>query len=196
MSKTIPSQDLRKAKLAANPTCSKCGQTKTPADFPARAVDYWCSACRSAYAIRKYHEKRNGLSPEQLRLLRDKTNKRQTDRRNATLAQMPPQELKEYRERVNAGNLDRRKQVRHRVYMAYGGYRCACCGETEPKFLSIDHINNDGAEHKRMHRLHTGEQMYRWLIRNKFPKGFQILCMNCNWGKRGNDGVCPHSGKV
>src|SRR4029077_6136264 len=32
--KTILSQDLRWRKLQADPTCSKCGSTKTPADFP------------------------------------------------------------------------------------------------------------------------------------------------------------------
>lgn len=27
--------------------------------------------------------------------------------------------------------------------------------------------------------------------KNKYPEGFQILCMNCNWGK-GIYGECPH----
>jgi len=81
--------------------------------------------------------------------------------------------------------------------MGYGGYKCACCGETEPKFLSIDHINNDGAKHKREFNLRTGDEVYRWLVKNGFPPGFQVLCMNCNWGKRFNGNVCPHvAGKV
>ncbi len=29
--------------------------------------------------------------------------------------------------------------------------------------------------------------MYRWLIRNGFPEGFQTLCMPCNSSKRDGD---------
>jgi hypothetical protein len=34
------------------------------------------------------------------------------------------------------------------------------------------------------------------LRRNNYPEGFQILCMNCQFGKRMNNGVCPHTSKV
>jgi ribosomal protein L37AE/L43A len=198
MSKTTPSQDLiearrkRDAKLRENPTCSHCGKTKTFNDFPKGCVDYWCTKCRTAYAREAWHKKRNAMSKPELRKLRDKVNNRQIERRNKKLASMTPQELKEYKAEINAGTMARRLAVRDEVYRAYGGYKCACCGETEPSFLSIDHINNDGAAHKRKYNLHTGEQLYRWLKRNNFPAGFQVLCMNCQWGKRNNNGVCPH----
>lgn len=42
----------------------------------------------------------------------------------------------------------RRRRLRAEVIAAYGG-RCACCGEATPEFLSIDHVNNDGAQHRR-----------------------------------------------
>jgi ribosomal protein L37AE/L43A len=202
MGKTIPSQDLkrqqaqRRERLKADPTCSKCGKTKTIDDFPPKAVDYWCSACRSEYAIGLYHKQRAKLSAAELLALKDQVNERQRQRRIKRLASMSKRQLAAYRDQVNRDNQKRRDEVRDIVYRAYGGYKCSCCGETEPTFLSIDHINNDGAKHKREHRLRTGEQMYRWLARNKFPKGFQVLCMNCQWGKRNNNGVCPHSGKV
>ena len=105
---------------------------------------------------------------------------------------MTPEELAAWRVQTNEGNTKRRREVRDLVYRTYGGYRCACCGETEPTFLSIDHVNNDGAQHKRECKISTGEQLYRWLARNGFPPGFQVLCMNCQWGKRNNNGVCPH----
>lgn len=208
MDKTIPSQDLRletlrrqqearKNRLLADPTCSNCGITKTIDDFPPNAVDYWCRVCRKNYAIALYHKKRAALDAQSLEQLRGTVNRRQNQRRAEKLANMTPDEAIKYRQAVNAGNLKRRNEVRDAVYKAYGGYRCACCGETERAFLSIDHVNNDGSVHRRQNNLKTGEQMYRWLIRNKFPSGFQILCMNCNWGKRSNNGVCPHvSGKV
>jgi len=32
-----------------------------------------------------------------------------------------------------------------------------------------------------------------WIRKNNFPKGFQVLCMNCNWGKgHSKDNKCPH----
>jgi hypothetical protein len=68
---------------------------------------------------------------------------------------------------------------------------------TETLFLTIDHINNDGAQHRRPSgRRMKGEKLTRWLILNNFPEGFQILCWNCNCGKSRNGGICPHQKKV
>jgi hypothetical protein len=87
-------------------------------------------------------------------------------------------------------------RIKDAVFGAYGGYVCACCGEMERAFLSIDHVFNDGADWRRStlgSRLATGWQTYRWLFQHSFPAGFQVLCMNCNFGKRMNGGKCPHS---
>lgn len=84
-------------------------------------------------------------------------------------------------------------RVRDEVYAAYGGPICACCGETEPNFLTIDHINNDG----HLHRKNTpgATNLYTHLRARGFPSGFQVLCMNCNFGKARNKGVCPHKSR-
>lgn len=88
------------------------------------------------------------------------------------------------------------KRIKDTVYNAYGGYKCACCGETEPMFLTVDHVNNDGAQHRRDVnngiKRGGGKKIYSWIIANNFPPDFQILCMQCNWGKARNGGVCPH----
>jgi hypothetical protein len=196
MVKIILSQARRWAKLLADPTCRKCGETKTPADFPRRAVDYSCNECRRIEAGDAYRAKVASLPPRALAEFRTKVNTRQNGRRAKRIAAMTPDEEATWRAGINSGNTARRYKVRDDVYKAYGGYVCACCGEVEPAFLTIDHMNNDGAAHKREFQLHTGEQMHRWLARNGFPAGFQVLCMNCNWGKRNNYGVCPHQGKV
>jgi hypothetical protein len=132
------------------------------------------------------------MSQAQLQALKDKINERQKASRVARLAKMADVEREQYLAKVNAENKFRRDAVKEAAYAAYGGYRCACCGETEKLFLSIDHVNNDGYAHRRDNNIQCGEQLYRWLARNKFPSGFQILCMNCQWGKRNNKGVCPH----
>lgn len=76
------------------------------------------------------------------------------------------------------------------AYEAYGGMRCACCGETEEMFLTLDHINNDGWKHRKQGI--TGDALYKWLRRNDYPEGFQVLCHNCNTGRYRNGGICPH----
>lgn len=82
-----------------------------------------------------------------------------------------------------------KKRIRKEVMEAYGGPVCACCGETIERFLTIDHINNDGAEHRRAIRRNS---INKWLVENNFPAGYQVLCFNCNMGKQLNGGVCPH----
>jgi hypothetical protein len=74
------------------------------------------------------------------------------------------------------------------VYNAYGGYICRCCGETDPIFLTIDHVNNDGYVHRKQFKT----DIYSWLRTNGYPSGFQVLCWNCNRAKHYNNGICPH----
>jgi len=107
-------------------------------------------------------------------------------------------------------NRQKAKRVRLKLaaFAAYGGAKCACCGETIPDFLTIDHINNDGADHRRKVAREAGKYrrngtgwiapsngqgvgIYAWLKRHKYPPGFQVLCMNCNFAK-GRYGECPH----
>jgi hypothetical protein len=73
------------------------------------------------------------------------------------------------------------------VVLAHYNNCCACCGEATKEFLTIDHINNDGADHRR----EVGRKICAWLIRNNFPPGFQVLCANCNHAKA-YYGQCPH----
>lgn len=66
--------------------------------------------------------------------------------------------------------------------------QCPACDETNFKLLTLDHINNDGKDH----RNKINESIYDWLFKNNFPPGFQILCWNCNMGRAHNNGICPH----
>lgn len=89
---------------------------------------------------------------------------------------------------------EKRQHNKDIVFAAYGGYKCSCCGENIKEFLQIDHINNDGAKHRKsiFGEKNKNKPLYSWIIKNNFPPMFQILCANCNWGKRMNNGVCPH----
>jgi hypothetical protein len=90
-----------------------------------------------------------------------------------------------------------RQKLKHDVLVYYSGGlpTCSCCGEKHEEFLSIDHINGDGADHRRMIGG-RGKNTYRWLVNNNFPPGFQVLCMNCNFAKGHAYGGCPHKKPV
>lgn len=78
------------------------------------------------------------------------------------------------------------------VYDFYGN-RCSCCGEAEYRFLSIDHVMNDGYKEKKLFgRKLSGFHLYSFIVKAGFPDRFQILCYNCNLGKARNGGICPH----
>lgn len=81
------------------------------------------------------------------------------------------------------------RALKAQVFEAYGGLRCACCGETQFEFLQLDHINGGGAEHRKSGLM--GSPLYTKLRREGFPPGYQVLCANCNFAK-GHLGYCPH----
>lgn len=82
------------------------------------------------------------------------------------------------------------RQVRQLVFDYYGA-QCVCCGETEFDFLTIDHVNNDGAK-DRFKPYRGGTGLYYLIKKNNFPNIYQVLCMNCNLSKHLNGGICIH----
>lgn len=82
--------------------------------------------------------------------------------------------------------------LRQEVLAAYGS-RCVCCGEAQEPFLTIDHTDGSGADHRETlgnRRSASGATTYRWLKKNNYPSGFRVLCWNCNCARR--QGPCPH----
>ena len=98
---------------------------------------------------------------------------------------------KSYARNIEAMRMRARRQkamLKAELLTAYGG-RCMCCGETAPEFLSIDHANGDGQEHRK--RVGSGG-VWGDLRRQGYPReGYRLLCMNCQFGTmRGK--ACPH----
>ena len=77
--------------------------------------------------------------------------------------------------------------------LAHCGKGCACCGEQTFEFLTIDHIDGGGRDH-RDEVGKRGTEFLRWLRKNGYPKGYQVLCYNCNMA-RGYWKVCPHQSR-
>ena len=76
---------------------------------------------------------------------------------------------------------------------------CRCCGEdSHTHFLALDHIAGRKEMDSEPELVKLGYSsslmlgtLQTWIIKNNFPKGFQILCHNCNSAK-GFYGKCPH----
>lgn len=99
---------------------------------------------------------------------------------------------------IKVKSKDARNRNRFRVKLIVfnhycdGDIKCKQCGFRDTRALSIDHINGNGAEHRKL-GAGTGIRLCRWLIRNGLPDGFQILCMNCQFIKMfSNDGAANY----
>jgi len=85
-------------------------------------------------------------------------------------------------------------KARMLILKKYGGNspKCKCCGESEFKFLAIDHIKGGGSKQRKMEGYGS---LGQWLRSKGYPEGYQILCHNCNCAK-GFYGKCPHKLKT
>ncbi len=67
------------------------------------------------------------------------------------------------------------------------GNRCARCGFNDPRALQVDHVNGRPVEEHPQAKSNQG--LYAMILAGKLPKkDFQILCANCNWIKRAENG--------
>lgn len=97
-----------------------------------------------------------------------------------------PEKLRQYLKEYTP----KRHRFLKEAALAKIGMCCACCGESRFEFLTIDHVNNDGHLHRKAMRH---DNLYWWFSKTG-GEGYEIqtLCFNCNFGKRYNNGVCPH----
>lgn len=174
----------KRAEWKALGLCTQCGKK------PARDGRVRCEGCSAQHAGRNAVRKAQGLcscgakpAPNRKHCLvcLEKHNQR------SKLRWADPSR----RAKITEAN----QRLRLECLNAYGGPICVCCGETELVFLTLDHIANDGAEHRRKIGLRSGAGLYRYLIRNNFPPGLQVLCWNCNEAKR-IQGSCPHTRRL
>lgn len=92
------------------------------------------------------------------------------------------------KDKKNENEREYHRHLRMEVILAYGA-KCVCCGEENFYFLTLDHVNNDGVDHRRV----IGSSMYLWAKINNYPDTLQVLCYNCNLAKQNSGfGYCPH----
>lgn len=87
---------------------------------------------------------------------------------------------KEHPERYRKASIKAKDKLRQSVFEIYGNV-CARCGFDDKRALTLDHINNNGAEE----RAEIGSRgSYRRAIETHLPDEYQILCMNCQFIKQ------------
>lgn len=82
------------------------------------------------------------------------------------------------------------KEAKKEVMFQYGN-SCQCCGEENLDFLAIDHIEGGGTKHRE--EVGGGSNFYLLLKKQGFPKGYRVLCHNCNFSVHLNKGTCAHT---
>jgi hypothetical protein len=181
--------------------CPRCQTEKNDSEFSphpqtGKLQSPYCKPCRRDYGRERYRK-----DPEKQRERQRQWSQKNWDAAKRTQYEWRKRNPEKYKE-VNKRWRDKylveymrgkRRDNRQKVFDHYG-WECACCGEAEPVFLTIDHVNNDGNVHRRsLDGIgNGGSPFFDWLVRKDFPEGFQTLCRNCNWGKHANGGVCPH----
>lgn len=172
--------------------CSGCSLTKPLTEFQKNrchpdGLENWCRDCKSKASENLRAERKAlglchcGRSPvkgkKTCRVCRSRHNSWKKDNR-------------EY-----ANELDKaRRHDLKEIVVAHYGHRCMCpggCEVTESAFLTVDHIEKNGGEHRKELGIGGGAAFYRWLIENDFPEGYRVLCYNCHF-TRGYFTVCAH----
>jgi DNA repair exonuclease SbcCD ATPase subunit len=140
--------------------CSKCHKIKSITEF--RKDQHYCKDCQLTYA-REY------------------------------IKTIPKEKRQWYRRTEDIKGQNKRRSIKAQLLKvemitAYGGC-CSCCGETEIKFLTLEHLEGGGNEHRR--QLYKSNRTWQDLKNRNWPKGHTVLCWNCQMGKT-HYGECPH----
>jgi glucan-binding YG repeat protein len=130
-------------------------------------------------------------------------NKERVSATNKTYARENATKIKEYNaKRYAILDIEGREQLynktarirnQHRIdalkHYSGGTMSCARCGFDDIRAISLDHVNGDGAAHRRQFK--DSWAVFRWIKKNGYPEGFQVLCMNCQFIKRHENNEMP-----
>lgn len=140
--------------------CKRCEKEKTLDKFTAcnstkDRLQAWCKICRNEIRKIARKEKKGCYATEQER----------------------------YKDKhlILCRKLYYRRKKQAMEHYCPNGIKCASCGFDDIRVLSIDHVDGNGTRHRQELR---GVSIYKWLVANNFPPGFQVLCMNCQFIKR------------
>ena len=132
-----------------------------------------CSRCHRTKSIAAFSKRSNrkcGLLPQC---------KQCDSKRYKRYCQQPgvAETLRQSRQRYN-------QQIKLQALQRMGVLACEYCGCRELAFLTVDHRDNNGAEHRQRNKGLIGSHMYQWILKaakKELTKWrLRVLCFNCN----------------
>jgi len=102
------------------------------------------------------------------------TNKEKIKKCRRKYRETNKEKIKEYLQKYRMTNM---QQLRQTLLQALGG-KCVRCGFSDERVLQIDHVNNNGAQHRR--KKPSAYAYYKGILENIDSGEYQLLCPNCN----------------
>ncbi len=163
-----------------NKTCKKCG-IEYSLNSPTQK---YCASC--GIIIKKEYQK--SLKYKEYQNEYRKSHKEDQKKYYEKHKEERSEKGKEYYQGHKEERKENNLKIKKRIISHYsnGKMKCAKCGFSDLRALSLDHINGDGYKHSK--NIRRG--LYRWCINNNFPNMFQVLCMNCQFIKKEENGEC------
>lgn len=150
---------------------------------------------QTEYQKRYYAENRDWILAQQS--ARYALNRGAANARAKKWQKANPEKVKEYQQRYAQRHPDKMasKQMAHRAKVkkalfAMFGDKCALCGFSDPRALQIDHVYGcpvSVADRRKHHE--GGITFWKQILRGERDRSlYQLLCANCNWIKRHQNG--------
>lgn len=198
--------------MVSEKQCRKCYQVKSAKEFEIAEANKdglhsYCRECHRAISRRwkdKNRDKIEAYKPRQRESAKRFRENHKELRRAESLVyareyQKRPEVIERRaayrdanRQKLRDMNNRRNAQLKIDVFNYYGG-RCFCCGESDFRFLTIDHSKNDGAAwRKHFSGKISGGKFYKVIVELGYPDDLRLACWNCNCARQFNGGICPH----
>lgn len=131
---------------------------------------------------------------------KDRISKYRTDLRTGLIGPFKPTDGPDWQEKNRERHLKNKREYKKRygkrnfleAIEHYGNSRCFCCDESEILFLTLDHIDGGGNQHRKHENI---AHLATWAKKNNWPPIFRVACRNCNYAIYRNNGVCPHQSR-
>jgi len=192
---------------ALSKRCTKCHKTKPLDEFYRDKTNKehnkgsWCKECAKAKSA-KYRESHSEEAQEYSRLYYELHSEEAREYRRRYRKDYP-EKIREENRRYKRTHPNKGKESSRRYqralkieilsYYSDGNLKCVICAEKRLACLSIDHIRGGGEAHRKEIKGTGGGFFYKWLKKNGYPNGYQVLCMNCQWIKREKNNECHRS---
>lgn len=133
---------------------------------------------------------RNNRSPQEKREYQRAWRKKNLEKNRAHKRAYRQRNYKRVRQKNILGSRKRNEIIRDRILDIYGR-QCVRCKFTDVRALQLDHKKGNAKNYEHAGRKFPfrGVRIYRHILLGHIPESdFQLLCANCNWIKRHENG--------